>query len=79
MTHQHITALADAVNERKKTTAALSLLVDLLDQAGLTGPGEINATTIAHAHLLELFVDKMHASDALMEQLVLEARASLER
>ena len=66
-------AIGDAVNDRRRTTEALSVVVDLLDHAGSTNRPFVDTNCRARAALLELFVEKMQANDDLLAGLVDDA------
>lgn len=70
--------LADAVNDRRRTTAALSLLVDLIEHADRTDGPDFAGLGSARADLLGIFVEKMRASDELQANLIREAAPYIE-
>lgn len=70
MIHNPMLAIADAINDRRRTTLALSMLADLIDHSGRTGGPELECDSRARAELLDMFVERMRANDDLIDGLI---------
>lgn len=77
MKRNSMLALVDALNDRQRTTAAFSLLVDLIDHANRSDGPDLTDAGPGGASLLDLFAEKMRASDNELASLVREAAPEL--
>ena len=70
MKENSVTAIADALNDRRRTTAALAMVADLIHLSGYPKESGLDCSCVARAELLDMFVEKMLANDDLIDRLI---------